>query len=103
MTLPSRRPLPAPLVLCLVAALAGVPAAGQEGGDEGEEHLQAYAYTLRNKPAAEALVLIRPLLSKRGTLELQPEGNTLVVRDTVAAAFPPCGATTARPRASGSR
>lgn len=87
MTLPPRRPRLTPLALCLTVALAAAPAAGQSGRSSGEtnEHLQAYAYTLRHKPAAEALVLIRPLLSKRGTVELQPEGNTLVVRDTLAA------------------
>jgi hypothetical protein len=47
--------------------------------------VQVYAYTLRYKPASEALMLIRPLLTARGTVELQPEGNTLVVRDTLAA------------------
>lgn len=86
MTVHSRRTLVAPLVLCLAGAFAGAPAAGQGEARNGrEEHLQVYAYTLRHKPAAEALVLIRPLLSNRGTLELQPEGNTLVVRDTLAA------------------
>lgn len=47
--------------------------------------VQVYAYTLRHKPASEALQLIRPLVTSRGTIELQPEGNTLVVRDTLAA------------------
>lgn len=50
-----------------------------------ESRLQVYAYTLQHKEAGEALALIRPLLSKRGTVELQPQGNTLVVRDTLAA------------------
>lgn len=47
--------------------------------------VQVYAYTLRHKSASDALLLIRPYLTSRGTLELQPEGNTLVVRDTLAA------------------
>ncbi len=47
--------------------------------------LQVYAYTFRHQAAAEALVLVKPLLSREGTLELQPETNTLVVRDTLAA------------------
>lgn len=47
--------------------------------------VQVYAYTLRHKSASEALQLIRPLVTSRGTIELQPEGNTLVVRDTLAA------------------
>ena len=58
--------------------VSGVP------GERGE-HLQVYAYTLRHKPASEALALIRPMLTSRGTVELQPRGNTLVVRDTLAA------------------
>lgn len=73
-----------PLLLCVVVALSGAPAAGQAAKGQ-EENLQVYAYTLRHKPAAEALTLIRPLLSRRGTVELQPRGNTLVVRDTLAA------------------
>ncbi|HEX9671519.1 MAG TPA: secretin N-terminal domain-containing protein, partial [Thermoanaerobaculia bacterium] len=42
------------------------------------------AYTLKHQKAAEAFMLIHPLLSPRGTVELQPGGNTLVVRDTLA-------------------
>jgi hypothetical protein len=52
---------------------------------EMRAELQVYAYTFRHKDAAEALPLIRPLLTERGTIELQPGGNTLVVRDTLAA------------------
>jgi hypothetical protein len=48
------------------------------------EELVVHAYTFKHKPAAEALVLIYPLLSRRGAVELQPGGNTLVVRDTAA-------------------
>lgn len=84
------------LILCVVAALAvaSPPVQAQAARGRQEEprvsgdpggHLQVYAYTLRHKPAGEALVLIRPLLTSRGTLELQPGTNTLVVRDTLAA------------------
>lgn len=72
-------------------ALASAPVQGQvrrEGppvSGSPEAHVQVYAYTLRHKPAGEALLLIRPLLTPRGTLELQPRTNTLVVRDTLAA------------------
>lgn len=55
------------------------------GVPQVREGLQAYAYTLRHKSAADALLLVRPYLTSRGTIELQPEGNTLVVRDTLAA------------------
>ena len=79
------------LLLCLALVPLAAPAGAQQAarsqrGERSEEgHLQVYAYTLRNRPAAEALVLIRPLLSQRGTVELQPGGNTLVVRDSLAA------------------
>jgi len=75
-----------PLLVFVVMALSAAPAGAQSAkGAEREENLQVYAYTLRHKPAGEALVLIRPLLSRRGTVELQPRNNTLVVRDTLAA------------------
>lgn len=91
-----RRRLPvAWLLACLAIPLAASPATGQareEGagrpqvsGVPQSQATQVYAYTLRHKPAGEALVLIRPLLSKEGTVELQPRTNTLVFRDTLAA------------------
>lgn len=40
------------------------------------------AYTFKYQKANEALAMVYPLLSPRGTVELQPAGNTLVVRDT---------------------
>jgi hypothetical protein len=40
------------------------------------------AYTFKYQKASEALAMVYPLLSPRGTVELQPAGNTLVVRDT---------------------
>jgi hypothetical protein len=90
------------LMPLLAVAAPGAPAVAQSGqsGQSGQsrpqvsgvpgdrapaQNLQVYAYTLRHKPASEALMLIRPLLTSRGTVELQPEGNTLVVRDTLAA------------------
>jgi hypothetical protein len=39
------------------------------------------AITLRHRSAAESLALVYPLLSPRGTVELQPGDNTLVLRD----------------------
>ncbi|MDX2000019.1 MAG: hypothetical protein SF066_20060 [Thermoanaerobaculia bacterium] len=44
-----------------------------------------YAFTCRNRPCADALPLLRPLLSSIGTVELQPGGNSLVIRDRVEA------------------
>jgi type II secretory pathway component GspD/PulD (secretin) len=49
------------------------------------DELILHAYTLRYQQAIEAIPVIQPLLSSRGTLELQPGGNTLVIRDTEAA------------------
>ncbi|MGB5879107.1 MAG: secretin N-terminal domain-containing protein, partial [Thermoanaerobaculia bacterium] len=46
--------------------------------------LVVHAYTLEHQPAVEAIGLIHPLLTERGSVELQPGGNTLVVRDTAA-------------------
>jgi hypothetical protein len=57
--------------------------AGQQPRDAAE--LVLHAYTLRYQQALEAIPLIQPLLTARGTLELQPGGNTLVIRDTAAA------------------
>lgn len=61
--------------------LAAVPAAG--GEEDGP--LVLHAYTLEHQPASEAVALIYEHLSARGTVELQPGGNTLVIRDTLPA------------------
>lgn len=52
---------------------------------EPDPRIQTYAYSFRHQTAEDALPLVRPLLSRRGTIELQPGGNTLVIRDTYAA------------------
>ena len=69
------------LWVCGPAAAALGAGALQREGDE----LVLHAYTLRYQQAIEAVSLIQPLLTGRGTLELQPGGNTLVIRDTAAA------------------
>lgn len=110
MTTPRRRATRVQLIVCLWLATpwyaapapaqsgrSDAPARSAESGgaetsdqeraeplDEGSR-LQVYAYALQHKEAGEALALIRPLLSQRGTVELQPRENTLVVRDTLAA------------------
>ena len=63
------------------APLAAQP--GQPPRDSSE--LVLHAYKLLYQQALEAIPLIQPLLTGRGTLELQPGGNTLVIRDTAAA------------------
>lgn len=84
------------VLLSVMAALLAVPARGQ-GGDPGQaprtgavrsdagERLTLHAYTLSHRRAEEAADQVRGLLSPRGTVTVQAEGNTLVVRDTVAA------------------
>jgi hypothetical protein len=49
-------------------------------GGAGEVVLQAY--TFKHKQASEAVALVYPLLSPKGTVEVYPRGNTLVIRDT---------------------
>jgi hypothetical protein len=68
-------------VLVLSSALSAQPAG--KAGAAGEVVLQAY--TLRHQRASDAVALVYPLLSPKGTVELQPGGNTLVIRDVQAA------------------
>ena len=68
----------------LLAAGAPSPAPAQMVGKE-EGELVLHAFTLRHRAATEAVAIVSPLLSKRGTVELQPATNTLVIRDTAAA------------------
>ena len=62
----------------LVAASAGAQDLSQR---HDETALVVHAYTFEHRPAASAVGLVHPLLSGRGTVELQPGGNTLVIRD----------------------
>ncbi len=52
------------------------------GEDEGEE-IVLRTYTLKHQAAGEAVLMIHPLLSEHGGVEIQSGGNTLVIRDTV--------------------
>lgn len=45
------------------------------------EELQILAYSLKHRPVSEALAIVRPFLTARGTVEEQRRGNTLVIRD----------------------
>jgi hypothetical protein len=49
------------------------------------DEVVVHGYTFKYRRAGEALPLVSTLLSKRGTVELQPATNTLVIRDTVEA------------------
>lgn len=66
-------------VLLAPACAAQAPAA-TPGGD-----LVLHAYTMRYRQASDAISLVFPLLSQRGTVELQPATNTIVIRDSPAA------------------
>ena len=66
-------------LLVWLGAVTASPAQAQETEPAG---LRVYAYTLKHQRAHEALALVRPLLSTRGTVEVQPGGNTLVIRET---------------------
>jgi type II secretory pathway component GspD/PulD (secretin) len=87
---PVRRiaPLPPLAILALIASVfwtfSGPRTAFALQVHEPDE-LVLHAYTLRYQQAIEAIPLIQPMLTARGTLELQPGGNTLVIRDTAVA------------------
>ena len=68
----------------LGVAVALILTGGVAAAAQTESALLVRAYTLRHQPAAEALSLVHPLLSRRGSVQLQPGGNTLVVRDEAA-------------------
>lgn len=64
----------------LVLAAASWPLAAQPAAVEAP--LVMEMYSLRYRPAAEAIAEVEGLLSERGTVELQPQDNSLVLRDT---------------------
>jgi len=72
------------LVLSLLTAACAAQSrpTAPPSGNQGD--LVLHAYTLKHRKASEALPLVSPLLSPRGTVELQPGTNTLVLRDTMA-------------------
>jgi len=87
-SLASRSPLGPLTILALIASVAWTclgPGAALALQLREPDELVLHAYTLRYQQAVEAIPLIQPLLTARGTLELQPGGNTLVIRDTAAA------------------
>jgi hypothetical protein len=67
------------------AAQSGHPTPAPQVTPGSAEDLVLHAYTLKHRKASEALPMVSPLLSRRGTVELQPGSNTLVIRDTIAA------------------
>jgi hypothetical protein len=71
------------LVLMLPALAVGVARA--QGVPRVEDVLVLHAFTLKHQRASDAVPLVHPLLSERGTVELQKADNTLVIRDSAAA------------------
>lgn len=83
-------PHPRRLVACFLlavslSAVSLAPALVAQRGGQSRAELVLHAYTLKHQPASDAIALVHPLLSPRGTVELQPGGNTLVLRDIPAA------------------
>ncbi len=93
-----------PLALVLLAALlAGADARAQTGSASPppsvgpvarpdaepprapEGNVRLHVFTLQHQRAADALAVVRPLLSSRGVVELDEAANTLAVRDTLPA------------------
>ena len=77
-----------PLVLAASPAPAGQtvvsparPSPAPDGNRLPLVQLQLYTHALQHKPAREALQVVLPLLSPYGTVEIQPGGNTLLIRD----------------------
>lgn len=63
-------------------AAKGAQGAPPSSAARSHARLQVHAHTLSFRSASEALPLVRPFLSPAGTVEEQPGGNTLVIRDT---------------------
>lgn len=71
------------LLLLLWSLLLAAPAqlaSAQMLRREGE--IALHAYTLRHRAATDAIPIISKLLTRQGTIELQPATNTLVIHDT---------------------
>ncbi len=72
------------LALLLVVMLAGAARLLAQETDE-DAPLALHVYTLRHQPAGDAVALVQPLLSPRGTVDLRMAENTLVLHDTPSA------------------
>jgi hypothetical protein len=83
--MPAVRRFVASLLWALVLAPALVlplPAQQIQPLPGGGPEIVLRAYTFKYQRANEVMALVYPLLSPRGTIELQPGGNTVVIRDT---------------------
>ena len=73
------------LAVALLGTASSAASAQSPGAAGPGSGMRVHAYTLNHQPAHEALALIRPLLSVRGAVEVQPGDNTLVIREKSAA------------------
>ena len=72
------------LVMTLLCAVAVAPAvAADQAG--GERSVSARTYQFKFRDAGRAAVLIKPLITGRGSVSIQPSSNTLTVTDSVEA------------------
>ena len=76
------RTLSSLLVLTLLVPAAA--AAAQAGRQPPAPRMGLHAYVFQHREAADALPVVRPLLSTQGSLLIKPDGVTIVVRDTLA-------------------
>jgi hypothetical protein len=84
---PRRAPsLAAALLLLLLAPLAAAAQVQSAPPQQprAQPELSVYLYKLRHQAAGDALNLVTPLLSPRGSVELRAGTNTLVLRDSLA-------------------
>jgi|GEM_PF-779068 hypothetical protein len=72
---------PARLLLLLVLLPGAFPESVAAQPDNQTAPLMLHVYKLGHQPAIDALPLVYSLLSPRGTLEIKPRENTLVLRD----------------------
>ncbi len=76
------------MVLDLLSAAVGAAQGSSPNPTQSatsSDGLRVHAITLVHRRAIDALQVVEPLLSPRGTIELQAGNNSLVVRDTLAA------------------
>ena len=73
------------LAWVLILLLAGTAMSAAQGGAPDSKEIAVQVYTFKYQRASEAVAMVYPQLSPRGTVELQPGGNTLVIRDTATA------------------
>ncbi len=71
------------MVLLLAGLFGSAPLLAQNAGPGAGKVVgpKVLGYTFEHQPAADAVALVRDMLSPMGTVELQPGGNTLVMRD----------------------